>query len=438
MKCINCGIDNNLKERTQNQGRCKRCGHQFVFDSKIKPAFSDLFFKNTLALLSTKNNYFFTRKQFFYFLENEISQKSSNKRDRSIDNFFMVFVALDLLIYTIIVKNFGNIDVDFEKFTIIFFCVYWLSWFRFSTIKSNSEEQLSKTRKKYAKLVRALGIIAVLFAIYCFFRISFIFSLIIAGIGCFVIYIAGQNLRNQDKISTVFPLQSRDFNHWLDRWSQVNGRLEKLLPHSREESATTPVSPEISSYSFDRVVICDRDEIAQFLIANNFHFDYHCAILSVTGYPQAIFDSLLEMLKRNPNLTVYTLHDASPRGIDLTYRVQNTPQWFGDLDVAVYDAGLRPSHVLNGKNLFVQNSSASQQQAREISTEIRQILSAKELAWLEQGNFVELESFTPQKLLKILAKTLDSNQNQWKNESSSSDYSDGSTEVIFYSSDTFG
>ena len=32
MKCIQCGTDNNLKERTANQGRCSKCNHAFVFE----------------------------------------------------------------------------------------------------------------------------------------------------------------------------------------------------------------------------------------------------------------------------------------------------------------------------------------------------------------------------------------------------------------------
>ena len=32
MKCINCGTDNTLKDRTANQGRCTKCNHPFAFE----------------------------------------------------------------------------------------------------------------------------------------------------------------------------------------------------------------------------------------------------------------------------------------------------------------------------------------------------------------------------------------------------------------------
>ncbi|WP_198007661.1 hypothetical protein [Dactylococcopsis salina] len=42
---------------------------------------------------------------------------------------------------------------------------------------------------------------------------------------------------------------------------------------------------------FDRAVICDRSEIARFLIANDFNFENNCAVLSVAGYPKNIFSN---------------------------------------------------------------------------------------------------------------------------------------------------
>ncbi|MGB3640647.1 MAG: hypothetical protein WBA39_24190, partial [Rivularia sp. (in: cyanobacteria)] len=83
--------------------------------------------------------------------------------------------------------------------------------------------------------------------------------------------------------------------------------------------------------------ICDSAEVAQLLIANNFHFENNCAVLSITGYPQNIFSTVMEMLRRNPNLKVYALHDASPRGVNLINHLRTSPNWFLNTDVAIYD-----------------------------------------------------------------------------------------------------
>jgi hypothetical protein len=54
MKCIQCGTDNNLKDRTANQGRCSKCNHAFVFEPTAMGAvtFTDPFFAKAIADIS--------------------------------------------------------------------------------------------------------------------------------------------------------------------------------------------------------------------------------------------------------------------------------------------------------------------------------------------------------------------------------------------------
>ncbi|MBN8489160.1 MAG: hypothetical protein J0M20_15725, partial [Burkholderiales bacterium] len=40
----------------------------------------------------------------------------------------------------------------------------------------------------------------------------------------------------------------------------------------------------------------------------------NCAVLSIDGYPQDIFSTVMEMLKRNPELKVYAIHNADAKG----------------------------------------------------------------------------------------------------------------------------
>jgi hypothetical protein len=176
-----------------------------------------------------------------------------------------------------------------------------------------------------------------------------------------------------------------------------------MLPPPRDTNENATVSPDVSAYSFDRLVVCDRPEIAQFLIANNFHFENNCAVLSVTGYPQSIFDTIMQMLRRNPDLKVYALHDCTPRGIGLVNQLRTSPNWFQDSSVIIIDIGLLPWQIIAaGDSMLVLNSSEYARDAVQLPPEIRQNLYAEELEWLEAGNFVELESFSPQRLIQIL------------------------------------
>ena len=188
----------------------------------------------------------------------------------------------------------------------------------------------------------------------------------------------------------------------LDRWQQKNGSVSKLLPPPQIQALPASVNPEVSAYSFDRAVICDRNEIAHFLIANNFHFENNCAVLSVNGYPNSIFETVLVMLKRNSELKVYALHDASPPGVQLIHRLRTQPRWFADsAGVTIFDLGLLPRQ-LTKKKMFVLKTNESAQQAHKISAEVKATLQADEIKWLEEGKHVELESLSPLLLLRIL------------------------------------
>jgi DNA-directed RNA polymerase subunit RPC12/RpoP len=102
---------------------------------------------------------------------------------------------------------------------------------------------------------------------------------------------------------------------------------------------------EMLAYSFDRAVICDRPETVDLLIANQFHFENNCAVLSIDGYPPHAFQTVRTMLRNNPRLIVLALHDASLGGCQLAHRLSNDPDWFKD-GVPVHDVGLRPRHAV--------------------------------------------------------------------------------------------
>ncbi|MEG3438692.1 hypothetical protein V0288_16295 [Pannus brasiliensis CCIBt3594] len=196
---------------------------------------------------------------------------------------------------------------------------------------------------------------------------------------------------------------------WLDRWSAINGSPSHLLPPLSELPPATEEMPDrsITAYSFDRLVVCQTDEVAQMLIANNFHFENNCAILSISGYPQRIFDTTMQMLRRNPELRVFAFHDCSPEGIELASRLRSDPRWFPDESIPIIDVGLSIRQILASKrDVFMRASKASIEASLALNPRVRQNLSKEELEWLGAGNFVELESFTPRTLIRVLQRSI--------------------------------
>ncbi|MEG4862950.1 MULTISPECIES: hypothetical protein [unclassified Microcoleus] len=258
-------------------------------------------------------------------------------------------------------------------------------------------------RRDNAKNLQVLGAIILVTGIAGSLILNYVPGYIASTVLGLFSYWLGTVQKNPQQITgEIFLVNQAQSDQWLRDWQKVNGTLEKLLPAPRQEALSASIDPEISAYSFDRAIICDSDETAQFLIANNVHFENNCAILSISGYPQSISDTVIEMLRRNADLKVYALHDANPAGVSLVHKLRTSPNWFANQAVTIFDLGISPRQILETRDMFVQQSQTMAQSTRQLPDAVRQGLTAEELAWLEAGNFVELESFTPQRLLRVV------------------------------------
>jgi hypothetical protein len=216
-----------------------------------------------------------------------------------------------------------------------------------------------------------------------------------------------------EKIPQVFSINAVQMLGWLDSWTIVNGSVTQILPSPSNALPAQNILPDpnVTNYSFDRLVVCQSDEIAQMLIANNFHFENNCAILSISGYPQRIFETTMQMLRRNPELRVFAFHDCSPEGIKLANELRTNSRWFPDETIVIVDIGLSPRQILAAKrDMFIQSSKNSAQASQLLAVSLRENLSKVELEWLDNGNFVELESFTPQQLIQVLNRSIANSQ----------------------------
>lgn len=114
MKCIDCGTDNDLRDRTTHQGRCKNCNHPFAFepssvtDAKFK--FTDPFFAKGIADISAKNTLFFTRKQFLYLLDKRLSSRSRNSAFSILFGYLFVNVWAVLFFGSFLSMIIGNLS----------------------------------------------------------------------------------------------------------------------------------------------------------------------------------------------------------------------------------------------------------------------------------------------------------------------------------------
>ncbi len=186
---------------------------------------------------------------------------------------------------------------------------------------------------------------------------------------------------------------------YLTKWIRAHGEI-RLLPESGPRFAQPAgTEPDLTAYSFDRAIVTAHAPIAAMLVANNFHFEHNCAVLSVDGYPAGRADTILSMLRRNPALTVYALHDASPAGCQLPFTLRR-PEWFPDQATVIFDLGLRPRHVTPKRWMMLQSYQAA------LTDEVRKLLTAREVAWLEAGHSVELAALRPAELMRATYRSI--------------------------------
>lgn len=261
-----------------------------------------------------------------------------------------------------------------------------------------------RIRQRQVKATRAGGIgcaaIGGGFGVFAAVALSSPIPLLLSGLGLALgaaIYLSAGGKKGESQPPLV---GWAEFAPLLARWREVHGdpprladpRLPALLPGNQE--------PDLTGYSFDRALVTERSDLAAMLVASNFHFENNCAILSLDGYPEGRAGTVLEMLRRNPELRVFAVHDASIPGCSLVHRLRD-PAWFPDHRVRIIDLGLRPKHAQELR-LSALKAPPAHAAARDAHSAWREGLASEEIGWLAAGNMSELAELRPARLMRAI------------------------------------
>ena len=100
---------------------------------------------------------------------------------------------------------------------------------------------------------------------------------------------------------------------------------------------------------------------------------------------------------------------------------------------------MSPRQILASRNIVVRSSIESSLAAQQLLEAVRQGLSQAELQWLDSGNFVELESFTPERIIRVLNQGIAQSQNPQSSDGLVLvDYGGYGTESYIFAADNFG
>jgi hypothetical protein len=231
-------------------------------------------------------------------------------------------------------------------------------------------------------------------------------------------------LMRRRRVTTV-AVSTVQFDRMWDRWQKVHGTPKGVIIRKGPRMPARAPEPDLADYSFDRAVICDRNRTVDLLLANNFHFENNCAVLSSGGYPPGPFETVRAMLRRNPKLQVFVLHDATPSGCRLAGQLATSPEWFRGLP-SITDVGLRPKHAGPLKGLYLPSGAA---------VKPGDGIGPDEAAWLARY-VLELAAIRPEQVLKRLFRAInrakesdDDDDDDRDGSSTSATGSDGSARV---------
>jgi len=296
--------------------------------------FTDPSFQKILNNISANDTLFFTKGQLFHALPR---RKNSSVRDWLRAYFTSVVFSGVLVVFITLVfisasQHTLSFNEAFIKSALTVSTVNSVWWFVRLWLISQDLKYFRRERLTRARSLQALGVILLNAA-----TVSLILQQLL-GVGIFFILGASavglgvwQARRIPNTMEATPPITPQMFDSLLEKWMSAHGAPPKLLLDTNENNFSVPNLPgvDVTNYSFDRLIICQSDNIAQMLLSNNFHFEYNSGIVSINHYPSSIFETIMIMARRNSDLKVFVLHDCSPDGIRTLNMVKYNSQWFG-------------------------------------------------------------------------------------------------------------
>lgn len=224
-----------------------------------------------------------------------------------------------------------------------------------------------KSHLKYQLLRRTRKRLKWTFWFISFFLLSLVISLVltIKGDGIIFLFISGSLLFIALSRKSAFHKTIERQDIIIDKWIKINPN-NKLL--SKKNSFTVQKNQEprkdLEEISFERVLICDRDEYVDFFLANLFHFHYSCPVLGGNNYPDNVCPDMLKRLKKNQQLDIFLLHDYSPKGYAFAKLIKNDPRWFGEHPhFNIVDLGLLQEQLSMFKSMLIREKDLSKKSA---------------------------------------------------------------------------
>lgn len=239
---------------------------------------------------------------------------------------------------------------------------------------------------KTAASLFGLGAVPTMFLPKHKFKLILTGSLILGGLAF---------LRNTPHTLSA-PISFADFEYLLADYLQTN-EIEGLLKIEEKLNFVNKLPADLTLFGLPKVLICETDEIAQMLRANQFHLQTPCAVLSVNE-AKPLNKNVKKMLANAEEPQVYFLHNASLEAFSILRNLRETLDL--SAEIPLRSLGLRPIHAKR-LHLFAQKNVS-----REFDVSTFEYLDESEKKWLLRGNSAEVSAISPVRLLRVLRRLI--------------------------------
>ncbi len=194
------------------------------------------------------------------------------------------------------------------------------------------------------------------------------------------------------------PISWKEFKDLLSVYLQ-NNEIHELLEIEKDVEFLNEFPSDLMFYGLPKTLICESDEIAQMLRANEFHLETPCAVLSLRE-ATPLNDAFQKMLSRAEEPKVFFLHDASLRAFSLIPNLRQTLEL--KEEILLRSIGLRPVHARR-LHLFARKT---QNKSQAINLNDFAYLTNSEKRWLERGFTTEVSAISPARLQRVLRRII--------------------------------
>ena len=183
-----------------------------------------------------------------------------------------------------------------------------------------------------------------------------------------------------------------DIPRILQRYGKLNPPTHLISP---KDAAVAEVPSPLDGVVHDRLLVCERADFAAFYLANEFHLQNACHVISAVGDTVAR-EALVSALRERAAPEIFVVHDLTPRGLGFAESIDHGRDWFaGHAGAKVVDLGL------------------SGGQARALRTWARPLTAAERIAGapaipdLAPDKGLDLAVYRPKQLLEMTRRGMD-------------------------------